>query len=320
MSRLLKSKVVFAITIGIASFVSGAENNSVEEKSGQAEYEWLDTGQSYISGRADNIAEWMNHFFGDVRTEEEAPYSTLRLRIEQEWDEEDKFDSDVKLRGKVYLPNLNKRISLLFSDEDSGETGSDDLLIDEKDRPDDVTLQIRAAESKNSRVDFRLGIRSTGHPKASVRYHYNHPISEKLLGTYSEELLYLGDDGFSARTRIEFDRIVSETLLFQWHNRFDWKEQISGLTWDTSVSLDKKLSDKQVIGTFIGFNGRTKPDNRVDNYQVGLRYRQNIFRPWLFFEVQPSYRWSKEYPDTHRESAAVVLFRLEAAFHRDFSR
>jgi hypothetical protein len=290
------------------------------DSANQQEDEWLDTSHTYVVQRADNIAEWMNNFFGDVRAEEEAPYSTLRLRFEQEWDEVDKFDSDVKLRGKVYLPQLNERISLLFSDEDTGKTGRDDLLIDDKDRPDDVTLQVRATETDRSRVDFRLGIRSSGHPKASVRYKYDHPISDKLIGTYSEELLYLGDDGFSARTRVEFDRILREDLLLQWHNRTDWWEELSGLTWDTSLSLDKKLSDKKVIGTFIGANGRTKPDNRVDNYQIGLRYRQNIFREWLFFEMQPSYRWSKFYPERQRETAVVVLFRLEAVFHKDFAK
>src|SRR5690606_29294474 len=68
--------------------------------SDEESFKWLDSSHSYVVEHADNIAEWMNNFFGDVRTEEEAPYSTLRLRLEQEWDEEDQFDSDIKLRGK----------------------------------------------------------------------------------------------------------------------------------------------------------------------------------------------------------------------------
>jgi hypothetical protein len=303
-----------AICLGLLASFSFAE-----EQEDARDQEWLDTSHSYVVNRADNLASWMNNFFGDVRTEEEAPYSTLRLRVEQEWDEDDKFDSAVKLRGKVYLPQLNERISLLFNEDDDDKTGRDDLLIDRDDRPDDVTLQLRAAEKENSRLDFRLGLRSSGHPKATVRYKYLHKISDSLLGTYSEEVGYLGDDGFAARTRIEFDRILAEDLLLQWHNRINWWEEISGLTWNTSLSLDKKLSDKKVVGPFIGSNGRTKPDNRVDNYQIGLRYRQNIFRPWLFAEVQPSYRWSKYYPDNQRETAVVILFRLEAVFQRDFS-
>lgn len=284
--------------------------------------QWLDTSHSYVVSGADNIAVWMNQFFGDARTEEEAPYSTLRLRFEQEYDEQDQFDSDIKLRGKVYLPNLNERVSLLFADEDTGETGRDDLLIDEKDTPDDVTLQFKASEKKRSRIDFRLGLRSSLHLKSSVRYRYKHPISDSLLGTYSEELLHIDGEGFAARTRIEFDKALSEELLLQWHNRTDWREDISGFTWSSSLSLDKKLSEKKVIGSFVGASGasrRTEEGSELDNYQIGLRYRQNMFRPWLFGEVQPSYRWTTTYPDDKRESAAVILFRLEAVFHKDFS-
>lgn len=304
-------------------------NNTLEteqtieiKKSADTEDQWLDTSHSYVVDSADNIAVWMNQFFGDARTEEEAPYSTLRLRFEQEYDEQDQFDSDIKLRGKVYLPNLNERISLLFADEDTGETGRDDLLIDEKDTPDDVTLQFKASEKKRSRIDFRLGLRSSLHLKSSVRYRYKHPISDSLLGTYSEELLHIDGEGFAARTRIEFDKALSEELLLQWHNRTDWREDISGFTWSSSLSLDKKLSEKKVIGSFVGASGasrRTEEGSELDNYQIGLRYRQNMFRPWLFGEVQPSYRWTTTYPDDKRESAAVILFRLEAVFHKDFS-
>ena len=281
---------------------------------------WIDSSRDYVIDQADSLAYWMNDFFGNVRTEEEAPYSTLRLRIEQEWDEEDHFDSDVKLRGKVHLPNLNKRLSLLFSEEDSGATGTDDLLIDERDTPDDVSLQYEARKRERYRVDFRLGLRSSLHPKASVRYRYEYPLNETLLGTFSEEVLYLSDDGFASKTRIELDKVLDEQRLLQWHNKIDWEEISSGVQWSSSLSLDRKLSERRAYAYFISMDGRTEPENIVHNYAVGIRYRQNIFRPWLFAEVQPSYRWSKEEPGLPRENAFLVLFRLEVVFKRDFGK
>lgn len=280
---------------------------------------WLDTGHRIIVSRADSIAEWMNNFFGDVRTEEEAPYSTLRLRVDQEWDQNSQFDSDIKLRGKVYLPKLNDRISLLFSDEDSGKTGRDDLLIDQRDTPDDVSLQYKARDKERYRIDYRLGLRSSLHPKASVRYLYRYPFATTLLGTVSEELGYFGDDGFGSRSRLEIDKILSEDKLLQWHNKLDWSEEISGFSWNTSLSLDKRLSEKSAFSYFVASNGVTQPDNLVESYGLGVRYRQRIHSHWLFAEVQPGYHWSKPHADIGRDGAAVILFRLEALFQRDFS-
>ena len=281
---------------------------------------WVDSSHSYIVSGADNIAEWMNDFFGDVRTEEDAPYSTLRLRFEQEWDEANQFDSDIKLRGKVYLPQFNERLSLLFSDEDTGETGRDDLLIDRQDTPEDVSLQYRAKEQERYRIDFRVGLRSSLNLKSSVRYKYEYPLQKDLIGTFSEEVLYLGGDGFASKTRVELDKIISENLLLQWHNKVDWQENEDGIFWNSSLSLDRKISEKKAFGYFAGVDGQTQPNSLITTYALGVRYRQNAFRPWFFFEIQPSYRWFKYAVEDDREGAAVILFRAEMVFHRDLSR
>ncbi|MCK9503443.1 MAG: hypothetical protein M0Q95_04575 [Porticoccaceae bacterium] len=315
------------VALGLPDVPSGADQPQKPQQADanatpnedEESFEWLDSSHSYVVEHADNIAEWMNNFFGDVRTEEEAPYSTLRLRLEQEWDENDQFDSDIKLRGKVYLPNFNNKLSLLFSDEDTGETGRDDLLIDERDTPEDVSLQYRVSEKERSSLDFRVGVRSSINLKTSARYRYTYPLSEKLIGMASQEILYLGGDGFASKTRLEFDRILNEDKLIQWHNKVEWQENISGITWNTSLSLDKRLSDKKAFSYFVGMDGETEPENQVNNYVVGIRYRQNMLRPWLYGEIQPSYRWSKEFPGAERDGAVVILFRLEAVFHKDFS-
>ncbi len=298
------------------SVVSPAESEDAQAESNL----WVDKSHSYIVNRADSLAGWMDNFFGDVRAEQEAPYSTLRLRWEPEWDEAKKFNSDIKLRGKVYLPQLNERVSLLFSDEDDNPTGHDDLLIDRQDSPQDLSLQYNAKQKERYRIDFRVGLRSTLNLKTSVRYKYEYPLQENLLGTFSEEVLYLGGDGLASKTRMELDKILSDELILQWHNKVGWAQDVDGLDWNSSLSLDKKLSDKKAFGYFVGLEGKTKPERYVTNYVAGVRYRQNIYRPWLFIEIQPSYRWFKDLPEDNREGAAVILFRLEAAFQKDLGR
>ena len=282
-----------------------------------ADSPWLDSGHEYIVENADNIAEWMDNFFGVNRAEEEAPYSTLRLRMNHEWDEIDGWDNGLSLRGKVHLPKLNKRVSLLFSDDDEN-TGSDDLLIDKQDSPDDVALQYTARERKHYRVDFKVGLRSSLYPKASMRYRYEYPLMDTLIGRFSEDVLYRGDDGFGSRTRLEVDKILTENKVLQWYNRVDWEEEESGLSWNSGVSLNRRLSERRAIGYYVAASGDTKPDYFTTSYGLGLRYRQNIYKHWLFAEVQPSYHWRRaEYEDS-REGAATILFRLEAVFTRDW--
>lgn len=153
-------KLPLAMLATAVAFSANPNPTFALEQSSPPEDQWFDSGHKYVIHHADNLAEWMDNFFGSATTEAEAPYSTLRLRYEQDWDEEDDFDTDIKLRGKVYLPKLNKRLSLLFSDDDDAN-GQDDLLIDKQDTPDDVALQYTARQKKYYRVDFKVGLRSS---------------------------------------------------------------------------------------------------------------------------------------------------------------
>lgn len=281
----------------------------------EQEEAWLDSSHKYVVHHADNLAEWVDNFFGNATTEEEAPYSTLRLRYEMEWDEEEGLENDIKLRGKVHLPQLNKRLSLLFSDDDD-QTGSDDLLIDKQDSPDNVALQYTARERDYDRVDFKVGLRSSGKPKASVRYRYQRPFLEDYIGRFSQEVRYRGGDGLDARTRLDIDYIIDDNRVVRWFNKADWEETESGMEWSSGVSLTRRISQQKAITYYVSGQGETQYGH-VHSYGVGMRYRQNLFRPWFFAEVQPSYSWREDHEiDRDRQGVAGLLVRFEMVFER----
>ncbi len=277
---------------------------------------WLDSTHGFVVHHADNIAEWFDGFFGDSRMEEEAPYSTVRLRLEGSWDEDNDFEDDISLRGKIRLPALNKRLSLLFQDDE--DDSRDDLNVDEQDSPDDVALQFTAAEKKHYRIDTKLGLTSSGNPKGSVRYRHRHPVTDELIRRFSVEAGYKGGEGASSRTRLEFDKIMDEKRVLSWNNKVDWEEEEHGVDWNSSLALNQRLSDKQAIAYYISVNGQTQPEpEAVDNsFGVGFRYRQNVLRPWLYYEIQPYYRWNKYEDHSDRDGVAGVKLRLEAVFER----
>ncbi|GIX30277.1 MAG: hypothetical protein KatS3mg124_0749 [Porticoccaceae bacterium] len=278
---------------------------------------WYDEGHGYVTEQAQDLARWMDSFFGDLRADEEAPRSILRLRLEEEWDERDGFGADIKGRGKFYLPNLDKRVSLLLDEDDTGETETEDLLLEDEENLDDLSLQLEAIREERHRLDLRVGLRSSGYPKTSARYRYRHPFRADLWGTASQELFYLTDDGFASETRLELDHLLAADRLLQWHNRLYWVEDKPGVKWATSLALQRRLGGDRALSAFASAVGRTEPTNLVRDYAVGLRFRRKLFRPWLFGEIKPYYRWSKAESGIARENALVVLLRLEVVFSKD---
>jgi hypothetical protein len=306
--------IYLALVCGLLSPILWAETPTEEEGD-----HWYDDSHDFVVHHADNLAQWMDNFFGTSSTEEEAPYSTLRLRFEQDWDERNDYETDIKLRGKVHLPGLNKRLSLLFSDGDDN-VGQDDLLSDRQDSPDDVALQYTARERKYYRIDYKLGLKSSGDPKGSVRYRYERPFDKKYIGRFSEEVLYRGGEGFGSRTRLEMDRIIDDSRLVRWFNKADWQEEESGMEWNTGFSYNKRLSEKRAVSYYVSASGQTQPYGITKSYGLGLKYRQNFLRPWLYAELQPSYRWIKDDDISSRDGVAGVSLRLEAVFEREVNK
>ena len=61
-------------------------------------------------------------------------------------------------------------------------------------------------------------------------------------------------------------------------------------------------------------SGVTVPETYTTNTRLGVRYRQNIYRKWLFFEIAPAMNWNKPLLTDERIAAWEILFRLEINF------
>ena len=62
---------------------------------------------------------------------------------------------------------------------------------------------------------------------------------------------------------------------------------------------------------YVGAEGQTEPDEHVSNYMVGVRFRRQAYRDFLFWEVEPSYNWRIDEPFFDREGAWKIALRLE---------
>lgn len=91
---------------------AGAQHSGAE-----GDRSWVDTSYEYVTTRADTLAQQFDSFFGEADAERESADSVLRLQSEYDWNEQEQSDTGIRLRGKVDLPQLNRRLSLVFGEE-----------------------------------------------------------------------------------------------------------------------------------------------------------------------------------------------------------
>jgi hypothetical protein len=270
---------------------------------------WVDASYAYVTTRADALAQWLDSFFGTATSDFESADSVLRLRTEYEWDEEEDTDFKVRVRGKVDLPLLDRRLSLVFAD---GDDPREDVIPNAEDtHEEDLGLRYSVAERDRSRLWLTVGTNASLDFKSSLRYKYVHPISRDWRAQFTERLYYREDEGFGTLTRGDLDYSISDNRIVRWTNQFEYGEETDGVEWATRLNYQLRLSRKHALSYFAAVVGDTDPDYLSESYALGVQYRRNLLRPWIFFEVEPAHAWRRESEEQSRSSVWILTFRIE---------
>lgn len=275
---------------------------------------WLDQTQSIASNSANSLANQLDRFFGVQRSDIEAAYSALRLTTIQSWNDIDDFETGVRLRGKVYLPRINERISLIFSEEDGDGTtyytqNAASITQQETTR---VNLELDLAEESAHHLYFRVGLRSGLKGRVSMRYRYEPESTGKTENRFTQSLYFKDGKGFGSFSRYQLDHVISDDVLLRWTNDLRFEETFTGSEYTTSLEYLVRRSNDTAMSWYARINGESSP-GFVASYDLGVRIRKNIAREWLFIELEPGYTWRKEGALLDREGSPYIFLRLEMA-------
>ena len=61
----------------------------------------------------------------------------------------------------------------------------------------------------------------------------------------------------------------------------------------------------------------TEPEFFTKNYKLGFLFRRQIYRNFLFMELQPAYNYRRRNADEQRRGVWSIVFKLEIALERD---
>ena len=279
----------------------------------EPEDDWLEGGKDYASRKANEMTQWVDNFFGNDERDLEQAETRLRLRTIYNWDE--RLDNGIKFRlgGKVSLPQISKRLDLVFRGEDMDDFGDDGVEDPSEDRIG-LQYQVGPKDIRKHRFDLTVGFGSSG-PKPGVKYVYQDAFAEDLNFRFTQRFTYdLGEGGYGS-SRFVLDKALRERELVRAYTRFLYGEKTEGTEWSSSLSYARGWQgDSGRVGAtwlYVGADGQTEPYDFVKNYKVGARFRRQAYRDWLFWEIEPSYNWRVDEPYFDREGAWRIELRLE---------
>jgi len=276
---------------------------------------WYDDTHDYLNQTFCEPVVWFDDFFGSDRVLEEVAGTYVRFQTDLVFDEEQGAEVDPGLDFSVELPNISRRLKLTFeSDEDTQlrdiAPGNDPNVTENS-----IGLRLDMLDTLQQNIKLSVSLK----PRIRLRYRYSTPVWGDLVFRYTQEVQR--EEGINgARTRFDLELPVFSSLFFRSTSDGFVSEEYPGVEWLQAFSLFQRLSPKSSLAYEAGINGFTKPLNVTTNYRLGIRYRRNIHRDWLFFEVAPAMSWpvnlseDRETILIERRDVASLLFRLEVHF------
>ena len=70
----------------------------------------------------------------------------------------------------------------------------------------------------------------------------------------------------------------------------------------------------------MAINGVTEPESFTKNYKIGFLFRRQIYRDFLFMELQPAYNYRRRNVDEQRQGVWSIVFKFEIALEKDLRR
>ena len=270
---------------------------------------WLDLAHQSATARVDNMALWIDGVFGDQITEDEAlAKSYLRVIGRYGWNENANNAEHLRLRGTLYLPNINDRLALMFDDDNARGEESETMPGAGSESPD-FGVQWRLLKQNFSRVDLTAHWRDSG-IRPGIRYRNQLPVTDDVSMRFYHRFDY-GKDGWETSSEVMLDNKVSSGHLYRWRTRIDTTLGDEPTSWRTVLQSRHAKGEGASLHArqwFIGLAGKGSVDLEDAAKYIGITWRRSYVRDYLWFEVEPRYTWQSALCDC---DTASVQLRVE---------
>ncbi|EHA17185.1 MULTISPECIES: hypothetical protein [unclassified Halomonas] len=282
-----------------------------------------------VGNWVDNTSRRIDGFFGTDDHMQTKNESYLRFGQEIDWMEGDGTRGDTSLRYRIDLPTSEERLRLVIEsdpEESQGtleEQGSGRLANDQRDRRSS-TLGLDWLESRDKRENWSnrvgAGIRLRLPLDPYVRF-----TSERLwqLGEgpwqleSNNRVSWFNNEGYSARTRWDIGRQLSERRHLRFISTVQWREEEDKLEYSEIAEINHRINRRSALRYSAIAIGESASNPRMTNYYLQTRYRRDIHKGILFADVIPELHFQR---DVSYDPRWAMTLRLEMYFQREISR
>ncbi|WP_156873869.1 hypothetical protein [Perlucidibaca piscinae] len=270
---------------------------------------WADYPHCLVDLHSQSTVRWLDDWFGHPDVEDQAKVS-MRAITELVIDEEGELTPALRVRAKVRLPRISKRLSLVFEDESQESSREQGIpTVNES----ALALRWLAYNLDRLQIETDAGVRSGPDLFVRARFRKTWSLGEHDAIRFSQSARYSVDERLRAINEIDYTHAFSAKRAGTLYHNLDHQEEDSdqGLFWSRGGLISQTLSHHAAVSAGLGQEGVTKPEWQTESRSLWLRYRQRIWRDWLFYEVEPRLTQTRA---RDWDTLPAIALRLEVHF------
>lgn len=266
----------------------------------------VDKTHAALSRTVQQVAKGIDAFFvTDRHMTWEENRSAITLRFDTDYLEDHGVDVSPKIKLHLQIPGL--RNFSVVANEDESDAGDSNPDVD-----DESSFALRWAGISTDRtgLSFDLGLRvrdSTWEGYGRVNAEVEYPLGPTWVGRSTNRLYWYTDAGWRNDLRQYFERAFRDDFLLRSRTRLQYFEEHGDRLYpEQKFTLYQRLSTKSVlayelVGEVVPGADSPYDDDEIlelaedyTRYFAQIRYRTNIWRPWLFIELWPAVGFPEE--------------------------
>lgn len=332
--------ISLGINLALASEkpVAGTESVTTQSSSAAAEIATtsettegrVDQTQKQFSGWIDRTSHQIDDWFG-VPDPENPASASLRLILDTRWNRYDELEIRPRIRGKIRLPTLENKLSVVFGDDtldnelnnhvairnENPSLASDDIYDRSRTREENASIALRWSQlfkTLDLKSDIDLGLRSGDDLYIRLEVSKDWQLQNHMYTSIEQIYRYGSDSENYLRTNIEFSYIPPASPFLS--NEFSLiyaDAQQDDLLWHNYSFRQHQFFHAQRFNYGIHTSGYYNHDDtlHLNTWGPFISWRQPLWREWFLVQGDLNYFNDDRLKRDHHPS---VLFRLEALF------
>lgn len=266
-----------------------------------------------VSQSINNAARWIDSFFDDDTYIAEDATTTLRLSqaIFLERGESQQYKTRVNV--KIDVPRFKNKLNLFAGGEADDERTSDAPINSIQDTTNDPFAGFQYFAKSTNKVNLSL---TAGVKFDSAELFVGPRLRRTFaLGTWNlrfiQRVRWFTDSGWEVPTRFDLETLFGDHLFFRNTVEGRWREKDDGYRYEIRPTLFQRLANRKAIEYQWSTVFKTRPNHRLEQSIASIRFRRQIWRKWLFYEIDPQVAFRN---DDDFDPKAGVTLALEVVF------